>query len=530
MDTEPEKQRWRGITWEWYATTLAWKLVEGKLHHLIRSAFPFTNDFPRADIHELLSPDILHQLIKGTFKDHLVDWIGDFLSLRHGAGGAEAVLAEIDRRIAATPPFTGLRRFPEGRGFKQWTGDDSKALMKVYLLAIDGLVPNEIVRTMRAFLEFCYIARHDIHTPQSLDHLAEAMEQFHNYRTIFQDGGVRVEDYSLPRQHSMRHYYDATWDFGAPNGLCSSITESKHIKAVKEPWRRSNRFEALGQMLTTNQRLDKLSANRIDFIDRGMIEKSNKSKQLLLALADADGAIDDPRTPAYVRLASRSKRQHCFNPTGLPSHTDQPTFNCLLREFLRDQINALNPLSHLAELPVFADPIFIHHSATATFYAPSDPSGIQGMRREHIRATPSWRKGAPRFDCIFVKQDVQREDSPYPRFDVARVFVFFSFKFSDRRYKCALVHWFEWADQRPDEDTGMWIVDRGAGGASRPALSIIPIQRILRAAHLIPMFGRTNILRDVTHTNALDQFRLFYVNKYADHHAFEVLHSPQPSV
>jgi hypothetical protein len=36
-------------------------------------------------------------------------------------------------RIAATPPFSGLRRFPQGRGFKQWTGDDSKALMKVRL-------------------------------------------------------------------------------------------------------------------------------------------------------------------------------------------------------------------------------------------------------------------------------------------------------------------------------------------------------------------------------------------------------------
>ena len=34
-------------------------------------------------------------------------------------------------RIAIVPPFAGLRRFPEGRNFKQWTGDDSKALMKV---------------------------------------------------------------------------------------------------------------------------------------------------------------------------------------------------------------------------------------------------------------------------------------------------------------------------------------------------------------------------------------------------------------
>lgn len=34
-------------------------------------------------------------------------------------------------RIAAVPAFAGLRRFPHGRRFKQWTGDDSKALMKV---------------------------------------------------------------------------------------------------------------------------------------------------------------------------------------------------------------------------------------------------------------------------------------------------------------------------------------------------------------------------------------------------------------
>lgn len=40
-------------------------------------------------------------------------------------------LVLISHRIATVPVFPGLRRFPEGRGFKQWTGDDSKALMKV---------------------------------------------------------------------------------------------------------------------------------------------------------------------------------------------------------------------------------------------------------------------------------------------------------------------------------------------------------------------------------------------------------------
>ncbi|KAG6809918.1 hypothetical protein H0H92_014099 [Tricholoma furcatifolium] len=94
------------------------------------SVIPFTFDFPRADIYEMLSPDLLHQLIKGTFKDHLVEWVGASLEILHGESRAKEILDDIDRRIAAVPAFPGLCRFPHGRRFKQWTGDDSKALMK----------------------------------------------------------------------------------------------------------------------------------------------------------------------------------------------------------------------------------------------------------------------------------------------------------------------------------------------------------------------------------------------------------------
>ncbi|KIM74365.1 hypothetical protein PILCRDRAFT_80156, partial [Piloderma croceum F 1598] len=162
---------------------------------------------------------------------------------------ANKILDDIDQRIALAPSFAGLRRFPEGRRFKQWTGDDSKALMKVYLPAIEGHVPSEMVQALRALIDFIYIARRDIIDSNSLEAMDDALECFHKYRKIFQECA-----------------------FGAPNGLCSSMTESKHIKAVKEPWRRSNRFDALSQMLLTNQHLDKLAASRIDFAHRGMLQ------------------------------------------------------------------------------------------------------------------------------------------------------------------------------------------------------------------------------------------------------------------
>jgi hypothetical protein len=144
--------------------------------------------------------------------------------------------------------------------------------LQVYLPAIEGHVPDEMVQAMRSFLEFCYIARRDIHDTHSLKALDDALQRFHHHREIFRTSGIRANGFNLPRQHSLIHYVKLIRSFGAPNGLCSSITESKHIKAVKEPWRRSSRFEALSQMLLTNQRLDKLAAARVDFADRGMLK------------------------------------------------------------------------------------------------------------------------------------------------------------------------------------------------------------------------------------------------------------------
>jgi hypothetical protein len=61
------------------------------------------------------------------------------------------------------------------------------------------------------------------------------LSQFQQLQDVFIEAGVRI-DISLPRQHALGHYLTSVMLFGSPNGLCSSITESKYIKAAKEPW------------------------------------------------------------------------------------------------------------------------------------------------------------------------------------------------------------------------------------------------------------------------------------------------------
>jgi hypothetical protein len=77
---------------------------------------------------------------------------------------------------------------------------------------------------------------------------------------------------SLPHQHAFNHYYYLIIAFGSPNGLCSSITESKHIEAVKKPWHRSSHFKAITQIVLTLLWLHKMAAACQCFTSLGMLK------------------------------------------------------------------------------------------------------------------------------------------------------------------------------------------------------------------------------------------------------------------
>jgi hypothetical protein len=216
-----------------------------------------------------------------------------------------------------------------------------------------------------------------------------------------------------------------------------------------------------------------------------------------------------------------------IDPDVLAKEIDQMDFLVLIRRFLHEQLQSgsdsgLSSSSSempLDDLPEFYGRVAVCHSAIAKFYAPSDLSGIGGMRRERIRAVPSWKKGQPRYDCIFVHTKADAEGMR--ALDVGRVRLFFSFEFRGETYPCALIQWFLPIGDKPDEDTGMWIVKPDVDEFGSPIRHVIPLGSIIRAAHLIGVYGDSRLRSNVTFENSLDAFPSYYVNKYIDHHAFE---------
>jgi len=215
--------------------------------------------------------------------------------------------------------------------------------------------------------------------------------------------------------------------------------------------------------------------------------------------------------------------------TDIVEYTNKPELPNLIRQFLHHQLsndpNASDLDVSISTLPTLNTKIFLHSSASSVFFAPSDPCGLHGLRREQIRSMWQWRGGPSRQDTVLVNTGHGGNTQlPMSGYVAARVLFFFSFTYGGDDYCAALVWWYILTDDsgHRDEATGMWLVEREYRN-EEPHLSVIHVDAILHAVHLLPFFGREPVVREVTQDNSLDRFGRFYVNKYVDHQAFEIL-------
>ncbi|KAI0688324.1 hypothetical protein BC835DRAFT_1550045 [Cytidiella melzeri] len=497
---------------------------------------PFWKNLPYCNIFACMTPDLLHQLHKGMFKDHTVKW---------ATACVDGKEDEVDRRFCTMPTHPDLRHFHKGISLvSQWTGNEYKHMEKVFLGVVAGSADTDVVKAVRAVLDFISYAHFETHTNDFLSGLNDAWTRFHSYKQVFVRLGVRKDFNGIPKLHSMTHYLESIRLLGTADGYNSEGPERLHIDFAKVGYRASNRKQYIHQMTVWLDRQDAvrrfeaylrwLKHGRVSqFLRTGEEEDGNhdeddgeniRADQPALGADASEGIYTIARKPTFPNIVRTIVAEFCA-----------PDFAQCLEDFTTPQ-----SLSFLCSINSYTTFVVYKHFKKAL---PQMSQVSKKLTSDSIRAFPA-RLGAtastlPRRLCAQAAQfstvlafngaygGTRPDDgtntglyNPIDGLTVAQVRVIFCLPETVSylsKHPLAYVEWFT-PFQPYGDITGMFSVAPSQRNRRR-RVSIIPITAIVRSCHLIPVWGRAANIH-WTSENVLERCTRFYVNTYLRHTDF----------
>ena len=355
---------------------------------------PFWKSHTLTDIHSCITPDVLHQLYQGVFK-HVLEWCGVLMDEE-----------ELDCRVRTLPPAFGTRHFKNGiSSLSQVSGSERKDMARILLGCLVGRIPNDVMLTFRALLDFIYLAQYPTHDDTTLKYMTDALELFHKHKNVLVELGIR-EHMNIPKLHSLLHYVDSIKNLGTTDNYNTEMFERLHIDCAKKAWRATNHRNEQPQMVKWLEHREKVA----------MFEmlRERLAEELDHHVAD-DDSTSDSNQDSHTRQCPKagillpkhpSVRQQSI--LSIIKKHDAPGFSKALNSYVYN-MKLGRPLTSREAAEASSYLPFSHLDVFHGFKFTTIPLSDGALEHDSVKAKPAIGTQPARFDTVVVLQDDDAE-------------------------------------------------------------------------------------------------------------------------
>ncbi|KAJ4484469.1 hypothetical protein C8R41DRAFT_769753 [Lentinula lateritia] len=500
-----------------------WKPPEFEDQNL-RPMNPFWKDLPLCNIFECITPDLLHQLHKGVFSDHVASWARK--SIENGQ-------EEIDVRYQAMPTHPTLRHFKQGISkVTQWTGGEYRSMAKVFLGTLAGAAEPRVIRAVRALEDFMYYAHFETHCDESLAAMHLAWQTFHAEKSVFVNLKIR-KFFNINKVHNIKHYVESICSRGTNDNFNTEMSERLHIDLAKAGYRASNRRNFMVQMtiwLARQEAVHRFTAYLkwavSDYIPQDLEDDDEEE--------DDDDELDEPAgrlTEDSLLGADREYHVAKTPPVQVTIDSVEKDFHAdwflwylndyLYRNSLINDPNNSN-LTLNTLIPIYKQ---------ARIHLPPFPEAISEKSVDVIQATQALpaeitarglKAAQPaKTSTVLIRTDKSDPTKgPLHGLQAARVLLIFQLPslIHTQSEPLAFLHLFKPFNKHPVPDSNMFQTSYAHRQHAKHG-TILPLSQIVQTCHLTPHFGQ-KMNRAWDSANILDSAEKFYLNPYLRHRDF----------